>query len=123
MNIRNIAIVALAMLAPMAMQAQKKKPVKKVTKPVVVVPAEPQEDPRITEMREATQQIVFIDSVVVAKDDILSVIRLNPESGKLDTYDHFFRSEEHTESYVYLNEMVLDLLLIVQPFPKAPRRD
>lgn len=103
MKIRNIAIVALALLAPISMQAQKKKAV--VKKAPVVVVEEPQEDPRITEMREATQQIIFIDSVVVAKDDILSIIRLNPESGKLDTFDQFFRSEGHTDSYVYLNEM------------------
>ncbi len=103
MKIRNITIIALALLAPISMQAQKKKAV--VKKAPVVVVEEPQEDPRITEMREATQQIIFIDSVVVAKDDILSIIRLNPESGKLDTFDQFFRSEGHTDSYVYLNEM------------------
>ena len=103
MRIRNIAIIALALLTSVPMQAQKKKPV--VKKAPVVVVEEPQEDPRITEMREATQQIIFIDSVVVAKDDFLSIIQLNPESGKLDAYDQFFRSEGHPESYVYINEM------------------
>lgn len=103
MKIRKIVIIALALLAPVSMQAQKKKVV--VKKAPVVVVEEPQEDPRITEMREATQQIIFIDSVVVAKDDFLSIIQLNPESGKLDAYDQFFRSEGHPESYVYINEM------------------
>ena len=103
MKIRKIVVIALTLLAPISMQAQKKKPV--VKKAPVVVVEEPQEDPRITEMREATQQIIFIDSVVVAKDDFLSIIRLNPESGKLDAYDQFFRSEGHPESYVYINEM------------------
>ena len=103
MKIRNIAIIALVLLVSVSMQAQKKKAV--VKKAPVIVVEEPQEDPRITEMREATQQIIFIDSIVVAKDDILAFIRLNPESGKLDTFDQFFRSEGHTESYVYINEM------------------
>ena len=103
MKSRNIAIIVLALLAPVSMQAQKKKAV--VKKAPVVVVEEPQEDPRITEMREATQQIIFIDSVVVAKDEILSIIRLNPESGRLDTFDQFFRGEGHSDSYVYLNEM------------------
>ena len=103
MKIRKIVIIALTLLAPISMQAHKKKPV--VKKAPVVVVEEPQEDPRITEMREATQQIIFIDSVVVAKDDFLSIIQLNPESGKLDAYDQFFRSEGHPESYVYINEM------------------
>ena len=103
MNYRKISLIVFTLLLSLSMQAQKKKGV--VKKAPVVVVEEPQEDPRITEMREATQQIVFIDSMVVAKDEILSVIRINPESGKLDTYDHFFRSEEHPESYVYINEM------------------
>jgi len=104
MKIRIISIIALTLLTSLSMQAQKKKKAVVKKAPVVVV-EEPQEDPRITEMREATQQIIFIDSVVVAKDNILSIIRLNPESGRLDTYDHFFRSEEHPESFVYINEM------------------
>lgn len=106
MNTRNIAIITLALLVPLTMQAQKKATKKKVVKPVVVVePEEPQEDPRITEMREATQQIIFFDSVVVAKDHFLSAIRLNPESGKIITYDQFFGGQGHTDSYVYQNEM------------------
>lgn len=106
MNIKNIAIVALAMLAPVAMQAQKKKQaVKKPAKPAVVVPAEPREDPRITEMRELTQQIVFIDSTVVGKADFLKVISLNAESGLLSSYDDFVGSDDHSDCTVYLNEM------------------
>ena len=103
MNYSKLSLIAFTLLLSLPLQAQKKKAV--VKKAPVVVVEEPQEDPRITEMREATQQIVFIDSVVVVKDDVLSVIRLNPESGKIDTYDHFFRSEGHTESYVFINEM------------------
>ena len=103
MKIRNITIFALILLLPLAMQAQKKKNV--VKKPPVVVVEEPQEDPRIVEMREATQKIVFIDSIVVDKNNFLSSIRLNPESGRLTTYDQFFRSEEHPDGYVFINEM------------------
>ena len=62
MRIRNIAIVAFALLTPFTMQAQKKK-VKVTPKPKVVV-EQPQEDPRITEMREATQQIIFVLSLI-----------------------------------------------------------
>ena len=88
---------------PLSLQAQKKKPV--VKKPAVVVPAEPVEDPRITEMRELTQQIVFIDSVVVDKGHFLEAIRLNPESGQLFDYDEYMLTDDHPNCYVYLNEM------------------
>ncbi|MBR4729148.1 MAG: hypothetical protein IK075_02700 [Prevotella sp.] len=106
MKINNIAIIALSLLVPLTIQAQKQQKKNAVVKkPPVVVVEEPQEDPRIIEMREATQQIIFIDSVVVAKNDFLSSIRLNPESGTLTTYDQFFRSQEHPDGYVFINEM------------------
>ncbi|MBP5714523.1 MAG: hypothetical protein J6X07_07490 [Prevotella sp.] len=103
-KVNKILLFAFIFFLPLSIQAQKKK--KKVVKktPVVVV-EEPQEDPRITEMREATQQIIFIDSVVVAQKDFLSAIRLNPESGSLTTFDQFFRSQAHIDGYVFLNEM------------------
>lgn len=104
MNIRNIAIIVFALLVPLTVQAQKKKKVIKKQPPVVVV-EEPQEDPRITEMREATQQIMFIDSLVVDKEGLLSFIMLHPESGRLMTYDQFFHSEGHSGSYAFVNEM------------------
>ena len=53
MNIKTIAVITLALLVPLSMQAQKKKKV--IKKPIVVVPEEPEEDPRLTEMRELTQ--------------------------------------------------------------------
>jgi len=102
MKISKLAIIAFALLVPVAIQAQKKKVVKK--RPAVMV-AEPQEDPRITEMREATQVVVFIDSVVIDKAELLSAIRLDPESGTLTSYEDFFRSKSHPDSYVFLNEM------------------
>ena len=103
MRIRTLSIFIIALLMPLSLQAQKKKPV--VKKPAVVVPAEPVEDPRITEMRELTQQIVFIDSVVVDKGHFLEAIRLNPESGQLFDYDEYMLTDDHPNCYVYLNEM------------------
>ena len=61
MNLRKITILALAVLLSLPMAAQKRKRVKPKAKPVPVI-EEPQEDPRITNMREMTQQIVIIDS-------------------------------------------------------------
>ncbi|MCR5579188.1 MAG: hypothetical protein K6F74_08280 [Prevotella sp.] len=103
MNIKTIAIIALALLVPLSMQAQKKKKV--IKRPIAVVPEEPAEDPRITEMRELTQQIIFFDSVVVEKNHFLSAIRLHPESGRLSSFNDFFRVQGTPDGYVYLNEM------------------
>ena len=104
MRISKLFVIIAALLLSFSAQAQKKRKAV-VKRPVVVAAPEPAEDPRISEMRELTQQIVFIDSVVISKDDFISAIRLNPESGQLFSYDEFIESEGHPNCYVYLNEM------------------
>ena len=102
MTIRKIAILSLALLLPFSLNAQKKKK-RPVKKPVVVVVEEPQEDPRITNMREMTQQIVIIDSIVTDKDHFLSQYRLSSETGTLTTTGQFFGKS--LSGYAFLNEM------------------
>ena len=102
MTIRKIAILSLALLLPFSLNAQKKKK-RAVKKPVVVVVEEPQEDPRITNMREMTQQIVIIDSIVTDKDRFLSQYRLSSETGTLTTTGQFFGKS--LSGYAFLNEM------------------
>lgn len=100
MTLRKIAILALALLLPLSMGAQKKK--KRVVKKPVVI-EEPQEDPRITNMREMTQQILIIDSIVVDKDQILPHLRLSSETGSLMTTRDFLGKS--VSGYAFINEM------------------
>lgn len=102
MTIRQFAILSLAFLLPFSLSAQKKKK-RPVKKPVVVVVEEPQEDPRITNMREMTQQIVIIDSIVTDKSQFLSHYVLSSETGKIMTANQFKGIK--ADGYVYLNEM------------------
>ena len=102
MTIRQFAILSLAFLLPLSLSAQKKKK-RAVKKPVVVVVEEPQEDPRITNMREMTQQIVIIDSIVTDKSQFLSHYILSSETGKIMTASQF--SGIKADGYIYLNEM------------------
>ena len=102
MTIRQFAILSLALLLPFSLNAQKKKK-RPVKKPVVVVVEEPQEDPRITNMREMTQQIVIIDSIVTYKSQFLSHYVLSSETGKIMTANQFKGIK--ADGYVYLNEM------------------
>ena len=102
MNLRKITILLLAILLSVPMAAQKRKRVKAKPKPVPVV-EEPQEDPRITNMREMTQQIIIVDSIVVNKDEFLASIRLSSESGELMNTGSFFRNQQ--QGTLYLNEM------------------
>ena len=102
MTIRKIAILSLALLLPFSLNAQKKKK-RPVKKPILEIVEEPQEDPRITNMREMTQQIVFIDSIVTDKDRFLSQYRLSSETGTLTTTGQFFGKS--LSGHAFLNEM------------------
>ena len=98
MNIRKTVILAIALLLPLSMSAQKRK--KRVKKPVVEVP---QEDPRITSMREMTQQITIIDSIVADKDQLLSQLLLSNETGRILSSSAFWGKGDSTT--VFVNEM------------------
>ena len=98
MNIRKTVILAIALLLPLSISAQKRK--KRVKKPVVEVP---QEDPRITSMREMTQQITIIDSIVADKDQLLSLLRLSDETGRILSSSAFLGKGDSTT--VFVNEM------------------
>jgi hypothetical protein len=102
MTVRQFAILSLALFLPLSLSAQKKKK-RPVKKPVVVVVEEPQEDPRITNMREMTQQIVIIDSIVTDKSQFLSHYILSSETGKIMTASQFKGIK--ADGYIYLNEM------------------
>jgi hypothetical protein len=81
------------------MSAQKRKK-RVVKKPVVEMP---QEDPRITSMREMTQQIIIIDSIVTDKDQVLNQLRLSDETGRILSSSEFFGEGDSTT--VFVNEM------------------
>ena len=95
---RKTVILAIALLLPLSMSAQKRKRVMK--KPVVTVP---QEDPRITSMREMTQQVIIIDSIVADKNQLLSELRLSDETGRIVSSSAFFGQGDSTT--VFINEM------------------
>ena len=99
MYIKKTVILAIALLLPLSMSAQKRK--KHVVKKPVV--EEPQEDPRITSMREMTQQIIIIDSIVADKDQLLSQLRLSDETGRIVSSRDFLGKGVSTT--VFVNEM------------------
>ena len=59
-----IILLALCLLCPLGADAQRKKAKKNATPAVV-------EDPRIQQMLVSTQKVVFIDSMVVGKNDFM----------------------------------------------------
>ena len=77
---RTLVILLLALLIPFSATAQRGKSSsrnKKAKKEEVT------EDPRITQMLTAVRQIMFVDSMVVDKNNFISHIPLSAECGKL----------------------------------------
>ena len=89
----------LCLALTLSAQRTKKRPVKK---PVVV---ETPVDPRLQRMTQNTQRIVFIDSMVVPRNEILSRMNLTPRTGLLkqdgDTYS--YQNEVGTRK-IYVND-------------------
>ncbi len=99
-----IAITLLAGLLALPVTAQKRKtPARKKAAPVVVEPS--REEQLFDDMLEATQQVMFIDSVVVDKQTFLEAYRLSSEAGNVSTYGSFFRNDEQPYSTVYVNQL------------------
>lgn len=94
-----ITLMAVVMTLPMNAQKRKSTIRKKVT-PVVV-----EEPSKFDEMLDNTQQIIFIDSLVVNKKDFLENYLLTRETGTITNYNKFFDSTEQPYSTVYVNEL------------------
>ncbi|MDO4309532.1 MAG: hypothetical protein Q4C43_02230 [Prevotella sp.] len=93
-------ITVMALMVPsLSASAQKKaRNVRKAAKTETV-------DPRIERMISATQDIMFIDSIVVDKDGFVGRYTLNSESGRIYRYNDFFNDRKISDSYVHINEM------------------
>lgn len=101
MRIRIMLFVALLMLTSSAHAQQKKRNVRQ--------PAPTAEQlkhkEKMDRMTANTAQVMFIDSFVVNKADFLSRYILNPEAGRIDTYQNLYNNQRQPNAYVYINEL------------------
>ena len=99
-----ILIAAVALLCVVPTEAQKKKTQTQPEKPKTEKPQPSPGDLLFENMLESTQRVFIIDSMVVEKENFINEIPLPPESGTLTTYDQFFGTQGHNDSYVFVNE-------------------
>ena len=97
-----VAVLIAAMMVVPATAQKRKTAVRKKAAPVVELTKEEQ---RFEELLDATQQIMFIDSIVVDKQEFLNFYKLTSEAGTVTNYNQFFRSEEQPYSTVYINQL------------------
>lgn len=101
MTLRKIAILSLVLLLSLNADAQRRKK-RTVSKPVV---EEPQEDPRITNMRNMTQKIIIIDSIISDKEQFLTHMKISSEAGTIIKHADFLQNKMLNIGYTFLNEM------------------
>lgn len=97
MKIRSIFTLFLACLLLPTMAQRRKAP--KLT------PEQLEHQAKLERMTANTQRIMFIDSFVVPKANLLSAIRLSPEVGQVSRYQDIFHTEQQPDAYVHINEL------------------
>lgn len=102
MRKKHIFIGLLAILTMTTAHGQKRKA---ASKKRAVAVEEVKEPSKFDEMLGNTQQIVFIDSVVVNKEDLLKNYKLTAEAGTITGFNHFFRTDTQPYSMVYVNQL------------------
>lgn len=89
----------MALLLPLSVSAQKRKSQQKP----VPTPEELAYQEKIQRLTANTEKVMFIDSMVVPKEAFLRHYNLNPEAGRIERYQDYFKSNRHPGCYVYLN--------------------
>lgn len=102
MKRNSLTILILASLLVLPAFGQKQKAKKKKIIPVVEIPEEPS---KFDEMLDATQKIIIIDSVVVNKQDFLTIYRLSNEASTVKAYNQFFKTDEQPYATVCVNQL------------------
>ena len=99
MKIRLLLVFLLVGLT-IAADAQQRKPARQK-----LTPQEQERQEKIERMVMATEQVMFIDSVVINKDDILRTLLLSYEAGSIRKTADLLRNYSAVDSYGYLNSM------------------
>ena len=97
-------LLAASMLALLTVNAQTVKRVKAKAATSIISDKKAINLDLMKQMMPATAKIMFIDSIVVNKNDFLNHIPLNNESGKLEYANKFFGTKASGNHTVYVNE-------------------
>lgn len=101
MKKKHVAVILAALLLAQPAMAQKRKT---AAKKKAVATEEPVGDPKFEQMLAATQQVMFVDSIVTDKQDFLNCYRLSTEAGTISSYNQFFATDSQPYSVVYANQ-------------------
>ena len=99
MKIRVIVAVLILLLTLPAMAQRRRSKTPKIS------PEEQKRLEKLERMKAATEKVMFIDSMVVSKNNFFKYYKLSPETGSINDGDEFFHIKENDGFFVYLNEI------------------
>jgi len=70
-----------------------------------LTPEQQEQQAKLQRTIDNTQRIMFIDSIVVNKQNFLRHYLLSPEVGRIASYQDFFKSTKQPHAYVCINEL------------------
>ena len=72
---------------------------------VLLTPEQKAHKERMERMTANTQRIMFVDSMVVDKQQFLQHYRLSPEAGCVARFQDFFHTRKQPNAYIFVNEL------------------
>lgn len=97
-----LLLTFLALAATPALAQRKAKAKARAPK---LTQAEKERAAKLQQMVDATQKIVFFDSIVVPKEKLLAQYRLSSEAGRVTSYNDLFKTDDQPNAYAYVNEL------------------
>ncbi len=106
-----ILSLCLAAVLTLSAQAKKKRP---ATRPTTTPAEAPAMDPRLERMTQNTQRIIFIDSILVPRHDMLNHIQLTAQAGTIsqEQDNYSYRNEVGTRSISPANNRLCESQLV-----------
>lgn len=97
-------LITVLLLALFTLPSDGQKRKKTVRKPKPT-PEEQARQAMVERMTANSAVLTIIDSIVVNKRDFLQQYILNPEAGRIDSYQAYYKTKRQPNSYVYVNQL------------------
>lgn len=104
MKLRKIVLLLVLIISVVPNVSAQREKSGRGKSPKTIVKEKTAEDLLFEEMLSMTAKVMFIDSVVVPRADFMNHIPLGKESGRLVSYNEFFRTDAQPDAYIHVNE-------------------
>lgn len=102
--LRKILSISLCLILSLSANAQRRK-ANRAKEPTPEELALQARQERLERKLQATEQVIFIDSVIVPRSQVLSSLQLSSESGTIESYSRYFNLSDSMDCTVYRSQL------------------